>query len=143
MIMDKKVPASESSSAGWIASGQGWTRTIRAGRSRLSSAGSTSIILQGRSRTALVLIPRDGEPVFWVRKSLERAQAESEFSDIRPMRSYRDAAAAYPHHYGQLHTETEVCTDCSVETVLQLFPGAECSSTRYICRNGTGSQEPF
>lgn len=48
----------------------------------------------GTMQDGLLLIPRDSDPVFWVRRSFERAGAESLFPDIRPMRSFRDAAQA-------------------------------------------------
>ncbi len=47
----------------------------------------------GTIQDGLLLVPRQGDAVFWVRKSYERAVAESEFPDIRQMASYRDAAA--------------------------------------------------
>ncbi len=48
----------------------------------------------GTIQDGLLFVPRDGDAVFWVRKSYERAQCESLFPDIRPMKSFRDAAAA-------------------------------------------------
>jgi len=50
--------------------------------------------LTGTMQDAVLLVPRDGAAVYWVRRSLERALDESEFGDIRPMASFRDAAAA-------------------------------------------------
>jgi len=47
----------------------------------------------GTIQNGLLTIPRNRDAVFWVRKSYERAAAESEFPDIRRMKSYRDAAA--------------------------------------------------
>ena len=48
----------------------------------------------GTMQDAVLLVPRDGEVVFWVRRSFERATEESAFPDIRPMKSFRDAALA-------------------------------------------------
>jgi Xaa-Pro aminopeptidase len=48
----------------------------------------------GTMQDGMLLVPRNGEPCLWVRRSYERAQDESLISDIRPMRSYRDAAGA-------------------------------------------------
>lgn len=47
----------------------------------------------GTMQDGLLLIPQDGEAVFWVRQSYDRAVEESLFASIRPMRSYRDIAA--------------------------------------------------
>lgn len=61
------------------------------------SAGITGKInlyyFTGTIQDGLLFIPRNGDAVFWVRRSFERATAESEFPDIRKMSSYRDAAA--------------------------------------------------
>jgi len=47
----------------------------------------------GTMQEGLLFIPRDGEAVYYVRRSYERALDESLFSEIRPMKTYRDAAA--------------------------------------------------
>lgn len=49
----------------------------------------------GTMQNGMLLIPRNGEAVLWVLRSYERAREESLFPDIRPMSSYRDAAADY------------------------------------------------
>ncbi len=46
----------------------------------------------GTMQDGLLLVPRDGEAVLWVRRSYERAQEESLFQNIQPMNSFRDAA---------------------------------------------------
>lgn len=45
--------------------------------------------LTGTMQDGVLLVPRGGDAMFWVRRSFERARAESQFSDIRPMRSFR------------------------------------------------------
>jgi Xaa-Pro aminopeptidase len=47
----------------------------------------------GTMQDGLLLIPQDGDAVFWVRQSFKRATDESLFPDIRKMKSYRDVAA--------------------------------------------------
>ncbi len=49
----------------------------------------------GTMQDGMLVIPRDDEAVLWVRRSHERAEKESFFPEIRPMNSYRDAAACY------------------------------------------------
>lgn len=49
----------------------------------------------GTMQDGVLIIPRDEAATFWVRISYERALNESNFTTIKPMRSYRDAAAAY------------------------------------------------
>jgi Xaa-Pro dipeptidase len=62
----------------------------------------------GTMQDGLLLIPRGEDAVFWVRRSYERARNESLFSDIRPMQSFRDAAAHMRKLPATIHLETEV-----------------------------------
>jgi len=55
--------------------------------------GVNMFYLTGTMCDGLVLIRRGEGAVLWVRRSYERAMIESEFDDIRPMRSFRDIAA--------------------------------------------------
>ena len=56
----------------------------------------------------MLLIPRDGEATFWVRRSYERALDESLFPDIRPMNSFRDAVKSMKRIPETVYLETEV-----------------------------------
>jgi Xaa-Pro dipeptidase len=62
----------------------------------------------GTMQDGMLIIPKDEEAVFWVRRSYERAVDESLFPDIRPMKSYRDAAAAMGKTPACLYTEMEI-----------------------------------
>ena len=64
----------------------------------------------GTIQDGLLIIPCDGEAVFWVRKSYERARCESLFPGIRPMKSYRDAAAATGPAKGPAYLELDFVT---------------------------------
>jgi len=64
----------------------------------------------GTMQDAVLLIPRRDEPVLWVRRSLERALDESVFPDIRPMKSFRDAAAGMG---GRPSAGTNPCSGCA------------------------------
>ena len=57
---------------------------------------------------ALIITPADA--VLWVRRNFVRASNESHFSDIRPMRSFREAAAFYPHVPQGIYVETKKTT---------------------------------
>ncbi|MDD3247975.1 MAG: M24 family metallopeptidase, partial [Methanosarcina sp.] len=48
----------------------------------------------GTMQDGMLIIPKDGEATFWVRRSYERALDESLFSNIEPMNSFRDAAGS-------------------------------------------------
>lgn len=49
----------------------------------------------GTMQDSVLIIPRDSEATLWVRLSYERAKDESNFANIKQMKSYRTAASAY------------------------------------------------
>ena len=51
----------------------------------------------GTMQDGVLIIPRADDACYWVRLSYERARDESNFANIKAMRSYREAAAAYEH----------------------------------------------
>lgn len=76
----------------------------------------------GTIQDGVLLIQRNGDAVFWVRRSHERAIAESTFSDIRPMRSFRDAARETRVHPEMVYIETEVVPVALAERFRKHFP---------------------
>jgi Xaa-Pro aminopeptidase len=62
----------------------------------------------GTMQDGMLLIPRGRDPVFFVRRSLERAVAESNFPDILPMKSFRDAAGKAGTRFDQVFLEMEL-----------------------------------
>ena len=82
----------------------------------------------GTMQDGLLLVPRDGEPVFWVRRSFERAGAESLFPDIRPMKSFRDAVSSVPATREVIHLETELVPLALVQRFRKHFPCKEVAS---------------
>ena len=61
----------------------------------------------GTMQDAVLLVPRDAEPTYWVRRNLQRANDESEFENIRQMGSFRDAAASFSTLPDTVHVEGE------------------------------------
>jgi len=61
----------------------------------------------GTMQDGMLLVPRNGEACFWVRRSYERAEDESFFPRILQMRSYRDAAASMTAIPVTVYLETE------------------------------------
>lgn len=61
----------------------------------------------GTMQDGMLIIERDNS-TFWIRKSFERAKIESLFDDLKPMNSYRDAAAMYADLPETVYIETEV-----------------------------------
>ena len=62
----------------------------------------------GTMQDGMLIIHRDDEPIFWVRRSYERALNESLFRNIRQMNSYRDAAQNTSKIPETIYLETEV-----------------------------------
>lgn len=76
----------------------------------------------GTIQDGMLIIPEGRDAVFWVRRSYERAMDESMFPDIRPMRSYRDAAEKMPIPLHRIHMETEVVPLALAERFRKYFP---------------------
>ncbi|EJG08095.1 peptidase M24 [Methanofollis liminatans DSM 4140] len=76
----------------------------------------------GTMQDGVLLIPRDGDTVFRVRRSYERACDESLFPEIRPMGSFRDAAGDLEHPVRSVHLETEVVPLALLERFRKYFP---------------------
>lgn len=79
----------------------------------------------GTMQDGTLIIPRNGEATFWVRRSYERALDESLFSFIKPMNSFRDAAGSISKT-GELpdtvYLETEVVPLALYQRFQKYFP---------------------
>ncbi|WP_316347820.1 Xaa-Pro peptidase family protein [Desulfuromonas acetoxidans] len=76
----------------------------------------------GTMQDGVLLIPRDGDATYWVRRSFQRATEESEFTDIRPMSSFRDAASTFPTMPKTVHVEMELLPLAGFERFKKHFP---------------------
>jgi Xaa-Pro dipeptidase len=76
----------------------------------------------GTMQDGMLIIPRDDEAVYWVRRSYERALDESLFPRINPMKSFRDAAGAMGKLPGAVHMETEIVPLAFYQRFLKYFP---------------------
>ncbi len=97
--------------------------------------------LTGTMQDGVLLVPRTDEAVFWVRRSYERAQDESLFPDIRPMKTFRDAAAGMGACPGTVHVETEIVPFALLERFRKYFPFTEIRVARYSGGDGPGEKE--
>ena len=62
----------------------------------------------GTMQDGMLIIPKDDEPILWVRRSYERALDESLFKNIKTMKSFRDPAKYMQYFPETVHIETEV-----------------------------------
>jgi Xaa-Pro dipeptidase len=76
----------------------------------------------------MLLIPRTDQAVFWVRRSIERAMDDSLFPNLRPMDSFRDAAASAGKLPDTVYLETEVVPLAFFQRLQKHFPFAKVQS---------------
>ncbi|MDY0260978.1 Xaa-Pro peptidase family protein [Syntrophotalea acetylenica] len=79
----------------------------------------------GTMQDGVLLIPRDAEAVYWVRRSYERALDESLFPRIEPMDSYRDAAQGMGPCPETIHLEAELVPLAMLQRFRKYFPITE------------------
>ncbi|MCX6701118.1 MAG: Xaa-Pro peptidase family protein [Methanomicrobiales archaeon] len=76
----------------------------------------------GTMQDGLLFIPQDGDAVFWVRKSYERAMDESLFPNIRKMQSYREIAAGTDHLPSTVYLETDLVSLSQLQRMQKYLP---------------------
>jgi Xaa-Pro aminopeptidase len=76
----------------------------------------------GTMQDGMLYIPRKSQPVYFVRRSYERAVKESKFPDIRPMNSFRDAANDTGPCSGTVYLEMERVPLALYSRFLKYFP---------------------
>ncbi|AEV69168.1 M24 family metallopeptidase [Acetivibrio clariflavus] len=89
----------------------------------------------GTMQDGMLIIPRDGDAVFWVRRNFERAVDESFFKNIRPMNSFADAQDTFGKGKipSKVHMETEIVPLALYQRFLKYFPVEEVRPVdRYI-----------
>ncbi len=76
----------------------------------------------GTMQDGMILIPRERDAEYWVRRSYDRAVDESFFPNIKPMNSFRDAAAEYGNVPPEIYLETEIVPLALIERFKKYFP---------------------
>lgn len=76
----------------------------------------------GTMQDGMLIIPKNEEATFWVRRSYERAVDESLFSCINPMNSFRDAAKSVSRLPDTVYLETEVVPLAMYQRLQKYFP---------------------
>jgi Xaa-Pro aminopeptidase len=97
----------------------------------------------GTMQDGMLLIPRDGPAVFWVRRSFERAMAESRFPDIRPMKSFKDAAAGFSVRAERIFLETEIVPLAFLKRFQKHFPSREIASLDAVVARLQAVKSPY
>ena len=76
----------------------------------------------GTMQEGMLLIPRNDEAVFWVRRSYQRAVEESLFPFIKAMDSYKDAATTIKNIPESVYLETEIVPLAMFQRLQKYFP---------------------
>jgi len=76
----------------------------------------------GTMQDGLLLIPQDGDAVFWIRQSFERAQDESLFLHLRKMKSYRDVMAGMGSLPSTVYLETDMMPIAQLQRLQKYLP---------------------
>ena len=76
----------------------------------------------GTMQDGLLLIPQDGDAVFWIRQSFERAQDESLFLHLRKMKSYRDVVAGMGSLPSTVYLETDMMPIAQLQRMQKHMP---------------------
>jgi Xaa-Pro aminopeptidase len=76
----------------------------------------------GTMQDGLLLIPQDGDAIFWVRQSFERAVDESLFPHLRKMKSYRDVAAGMGNLPSTVYLETDLMPISQLQRLQKYLP---------------------
>ncbi len=81
--------------------------------------------LAGTLQNGVLWFPREGEPIFAVRKSFERAKVESPLRNIVPMRSYSELPGLIPNPGGTLGFELDIVPVQMYQQISKQFPNAK------------------
>ncbi|GAB6180434.1 Xaa-Pro peptidase family protein [Desulfotomaculum defluvii] len=82
----------------------------------------------GTMQDGLLIIPREDEAIFWVRRSFERALGESLFPLIKPMHTFRDVAASLKQFPKVVYMETEIVPLAFYQRLQKYFSFTEARS---------------
>jgi Xaa-Pro aminopeptidase len=82
----------------------------------------------GTMQEGMLVIQRNDDAVYWVRKSFERAKLESLFPDLRQMASFRDAVGVYGKLPEIVYVETEFLPLAYYQRFHKYFPFKEFKS---------------
>ena len=97
----------------------------------------------GTMQDGVLLVPRNGDATYWVRRSFQRATEESHFPLIRQMGSFRDAAATFSSMPKTLHVEMELLPLAGFERFKKHFPVEQVRPIDGIIARTRAVKSPF
>src|SRR5262245_22774616 len=81
--------------------------------------------LTGTLQDGVLWFPREGEPVFAVRKSYERAKIESPLKNVVPLKSFSELPGIIPNPGTTLGFEFDVVPVATYQQVAKQFPNSK------------------
>src|SRR5438874_2323785 len=78
--------------------------------------------LSGSTQNGVLWFPREGEPLYAVRKSLERARAESAIRNIVPLKSYSELPSLIPNAGAVVGMELDVVPALTYQQIARNVP---------------------
>lgn len=99
--------------------------------------------LTGTMQDGMLIIPREGEAILFVRRSYERALDESLFPSIQPMNSYRDAAAFFKGLPSTVYLETEIVPLEMFQRLQKYFPFKSAKSFDSVISKVRSVKSPY
>jgi len=99
--------------------------------------------LSGTTQAGVLWFPREGEPILAVRKSYERAKAESALKNVVPFRSYSELPALFTNPGETLGFELDVVPVLTYEQVARQFKTARLVDASLVLRKARGVKTPY
>lgn len=99
--------------------------------------------LTGTVQDGVLWFPRDGAPVFAVRKSPERARDESALAGIVPYRKYSELPSLFPPLGETTGIELDVLPVATYERIAQAFPNTRFVDASMTLRRARGVKTDF
>ena len=99
--------------------------------------------LAGTTQTGVLWFPREGEPLLAVRKSFERAKAESPLTAVIPFRSYSELPSLIPNPGKTLGFELDVVPVSTYEQVSKHFKSSTLVDASMVLRKARGVKTPY
>src|SRR5215468_7076419 len=81
--------------------------------------------LTGTLQNGVLWFPREGEPVFAVRKSYERARIESPLKNVVPLKSFSELPGLIPNPGSTLGFEFDVVPVALFQQITKQFPNSK------------------
>jgi Xaa-Pro dipeptidase len=99
--------------------------------------------LTGTAQTGVLWFPREGEPLFAVRKSYERAKTESAVKNLVPLKTYSELPALIPSPGDTIGFELDVLPVATYQQISKYFSKSKIVDGSPAVRNARAVKTPY